>query len=155
MKLHRRSSFIRRLIAIFVLFGAISPVSTLAHAPGCNTDRCDARAYQTWLRLHQYTGYTVSGKISTFGPPGEGSDEITADGGSASRPCIAIRDDSSLDHYFMVEVLGHKARLLHCDFGPAESTGRSIDITGAGAYALGLDPLAFPTESEGIARELR
>lgn len=111
--------------------------------------------YHIWLKHHRYTGYVVSGKTSTFGALTGDSEGQTADGGSTNRPCIAIRDDSTLGHWFDVTVNGHHARLLHCDWGPAESTGRSIDITGVGDEALGFNPSSFPTESEGIAREIR
>lgn len=83
---------------------------------------------------------------------------LTADGGSVDRPCIALRDDSTLDRWFLVRVFAygrwHRTRLMQCDVGPAEWTGRSIDITAAGVQRLGLDPYAYPTECWGVAAEL-
>lgn len=79
---------------------------------------------------------------------------MTADGGTTERPCIAIRDDSTLDHEFQVTILGRTARLMQCDWGPAFWTGRSIDVTGEGAAALGFSQVAFPTGAYGIAKEI-
>ena len=65
---------------------------------------------------YDFTGYKVQGPTATFGPPAEGSGQ-TADGGTDARPCIAIRNDSTLDQNFLVEVLyrrvWHKAVLPH------------------------------------------
>lgn len=104
---------------------------------------------------NSYTGYTVEGRTSTFGYLTGDSEGGTADGGNTNRPCIAIRNDSTLGRWFEVTVLGHKARLLHCDWGPAAFTGRSIDITGLGDRALGFSPSNYPTDSWGVARELK
>lgn len=97
----------------------------------------------------------VEGKVSTFGALTGDSEGPTADGGNTNRPCIAIRNDSTLGRYFEVTILGHRARLLHCDYGPAERTGRVIDVTGMGDLTLGFSPTGFPTEAQGVARELR
>lgn len=111
----------------------------------------------------------VAGYVSEFGvgTPGDGSLGETADGGTTARPCIAILEDRTLDHWFIVtlyssrggHVIGHPAKLLHCDYGPASFTGRAIDVTGAGVRALGLDPGSFPTSPPAgtwaVARELR
>lgn len=102
-----------------------------------------------------YTGYVVEGPTSTFGYLTGDSEGTTADGGTTARPCIALRDPSTLGHSFRVTVLGHSARLLHCDTGPAAWTGRAIDITGMGDEALGLSPTAYPTGAWGRARELQ
>lgn len=117
-----------------------------------------------------YTGFVVEGGVSTFGYLTGDSEGKTADGGYTNRPCIAIRDESTMDHWFEVtlytskgshRVIGHSARLLHCDWGPNEGTGREIDITGEGDYALGLSPYGFPTTvigrtyTWGVAREVR
>jgi hypothetical protein len=103
----------------------------------------------------RFTGYRVEGRVSTFGYLTGDSEGTTADGGTTARPCIAIRDPSTLGRWFDVEVLGHHARLLHCDTGPAAWTGRAIDVTGLGDRALGFSPAAFPTGAWGVARELR
>lgn len=130
----------------------------MAHAPGCRTRRCDDRAYQLWLKHHPFTGYVVEGATSTFGDLTGDSEGQTADGGTTDRPCIAIREDRTLGRWFLVEVdvagRWHRARLLHCDYGPG-ILSRAIDITGAGDLALGLDPRAYPTGAFGRARELR
>jgi hypothetical protein len=54
----------------------------------------------------------------------------------------------------LVDRRWHRARLLHCDFGPG-ILSRAIDITGLGDEALGLSPSSYPTEAFGIARELK
>ncbi len=104
-------------------------------------------------RRNPFTGYAMSGTVSTFGPPLEGASQ-TADGGDDTRPCIALRDTSTLGRWFKVTIGGHAATLLHCDSGPYAGS-RSIDVTGAGDYKLGFDPSSFPTDSYGVARELR
>jgi hypothetical protein len=108
-------------------------------------------------RIHhrpRFTGYRVEGATSTFGYLAGDSEGTTADGGTTRRPCIAIRNDATLDHWFLVEVLGHRARLIQCDYGPG-ILSRAIDITGLGDEALGFSPSAFPTGAVGVARELR
>ena len=97
----------------------------------------------------------VEGRVSTFGALTGDSEGTTADGGTTARPCIAIRDDRTLGRWFEVTVDGRHARLLHCDWGPATSTGRAIDVTGLGDLALGFNPRTFPTDSYAVARELR
>jgi len=106
---------------------------------------------------YNFTGYSVAGPTSTFGPPAEGAGR-TADAGTDDRPCIAIRDDSTLGHNFLVKVLyqriWHETVLPHCDWGPASSTGRNIDITGKGVEMLHLNPYSYPTGAWGVAREI-
>lgn len=116
-----------------------------------------------------YTGFVIEGKVSTFGYLTGDSEGTTADEGEGgtARPCIAIRDDAKLDHWFEVTVwhldsrghkqyrLGHPARLFVCDYGPAAWTGRVTDVTGEGDRALGLSPDGFPTDEWVEDRELR
>ncbi|HTA98684.1 MAG TPA: hypothetical protein VK730_13710 [Solirubrobacteraceae bacterium] len=107
-----------------------------------------------------YTGYVVEGRTSTFGYLTGDSEGPTAyrcspEGCATRRPCIAIRNDLTLGHYFEVTILGHHARLIQCDWGPAEWTGRAIDVTGLGDQALDFSPGGFPTGAWGVARELR
>lgn len=119
-----------------------------------------------------YTGFVIEGRDSTFGALTGDSEGQTADGGTTDRPCIATREGAIGDPFarppipdrrFRVTVresprgrmLGHPATLPHCDYGPAEWTGRNVDITGVGDEALGLSPGNFPTNSWAIARELR
>jgi hypothetical protein len=116
----------------------------------------DHRRRSLWLARRAqatFTGYVVSGGVSTFGPP---TDTLgtTADGGTDSRACIALKDTATLGRLFLVTIAGHRADLLHCDSGPYAGD-RQIDVTGAGAYAMGLDPYSFPTDSYGTAQELR
>ncbi|HET9098368.1 MAG TPA: hypothetical protein VFN51_02005 [Candidatus Saccharimonadales bacterium] len=105
-------------------------------------------------RVMKETGFVVRGATSTFGPPLEAAGQ-TADQGYDNRPCIAIRNDSTLGDMFKVVVLvnhrRHVAQMVHCDWGPAAWTGRNIDITGAGAYKLHLNPYNYPTGAWGIA----
>jgi hypothetical protein len=104
----------------------------------------------------RFTGFVVRGRVSTFGYLTGDSEGQTADGGNTDRPCIALwGSPSTLDRWFLVMINGHHARLLHCDVGPAPWTGRRIDVTGVGDLALGLSPSRFPTDSYGVARELR
>lgn len=109
----------------------------------------------------QFTGYQVEGPTSTFGWPSDGSHSDaenmqTADGGNADRPCIAIKNDSTLDRKFQVTIFynHHKFQAIEkqCDWGPAE---RAIDQTGQAAQAEGINPYNYPTDSFGIARELK
>lgn len=161
---------------------ALSLVPGWAHAASAGhvapaAHRCTCSSRQRLHQLHRrhrrsrFTGYAVSGRTSTFGWPLEGgwSGGITADSGyctyrgeahcgTTRRPCIAIRNDLTLDHWFLVTVWyhgrAHVARLLQCDYGPG-IMWRSIDITGMGDEALGFSPWSYPTEAWGVARELR
>lgn len=111
-------------------------------------------------------GVVVKGKVSTFGPPGEGAGQ-TAFGGSSSEAGIALNlkpgtDSSGWDNaqtqkwgeakqVFAVKIGSHSANLPVVDKGPNESTGRAIDVTGAGAAKLGIPQASFPTDSIGTA----
>jgi 3D (Asp-Asp-Asp) domain-containing protein len=95
----------------------------------------------------------VQGRVSTFGPPTETAGK-TASGRSSSEPGIALYEHKTLGKRFRVTVKGHSAVLPHIDVGPAPSTKRTIDITGAGARALGFDPRRFPTDTTGAAQML-
>lgn len=117
-----------------------------------------ARRYQSKVATQRrfrlaLTGYVVSGGTSAFGAGSGDGDGQTADGGNTRRPCIAIRDTSTLGKWFWVSVHGHQAILLHCDSGPYVA-GRSIDITGAGVLALGMSPTGY-NNYYGQARMLR
>lgn len=103
----------------------------------------------------RFTGYVVKGRVSTFGWLTGDSEGQTADGGNTARACIALDETWSLGHWFQVTIGHHHALLLHCDVGPALWTGRRIDVTGIGDLKLGFSPTGFPTDSWGIARELR
>lgn len=95
-----------------------------------------------------------SGKCSTFGPPNEPAG-TTASGVSSSEPGIALRSHETLGKNFTV-ILSYKGKqvqgvLKQTDWGPALWTGRDIDITGAGATLLGIDPKNFPTDTKCLA----
>ncbi|MGH2878963.1 MAG: hypothetical protein ACRDK4_05065 [Solirubrobacteraceae bacterium] len=129
----------------------ITPTTTV----GLPISRPHPRRQNRRRHRSRFTGYVVEGRTSTFGYLTGDSEGQTADGGNTARPCIAIRNDLTLDHWFEVTILGHHARLLDCDWGPASFTGRSIDVTGEGDRALGFNPSSFPTGAWGVARELR
>jgi len=93
-------------------------------------------------RKHCRSGPVFSGGVSVFGG------QTTADGGSASRAGIALRSSATMDRMFLVKTGGHSAYLRQIDWGPAESTGRAIDITFAGAAKLG----GVTTDDPGTAR---
>lgn len=109
-------------------------------------------------------GYVVRGPVSTFGPPGEPAGG-TAYGSSSSAPGIAVNPDgggnwndalarSLAGKIAKVLIAGHSANLKVIDKGPSAvgSHGpRLIDVTGAGARAMGINPGAFPTDSIGEA----
>jgi hypothetical protein len=114
---------------------------------------------------HFAAGGIVKGRVSTFGPPGEGAGK-TASGVSSSTPGIALNlkpgtdagwDNATTNRWvrdrqaFTVSIGGHRGVLPVIDKGPAGRTGRAIDVTGAGARRLGLDPARFPTDSIGTA----
>jgi|GEM_PF-1372195 len=110
---------------------------------------------------HFAAGGTVRGKVSTFGPPLEAAGE-TAYGKSSSQPGIAVNPHMGRTTWndaaaralaglvAVVTIAGHTARLPVIDKGPS-IPGRAIDVTGAGARALGIDPAHFPTDSVGTA----
>jgi D-alanyl-D-alanine carboxypeptidase len=105
----------------------------------------------------QKGGEVVRGKVSTFGPPGEAAGS-TASGASSSQAGVAIRPGETwqsgkptLGRTWLIQIGGHTGPLQQIDLGPNQSTGRRIDVTGKGAKTLGIDPLNFPTDSEGTA----
>jgi hypothetical protein len=112
-----------------------------------------SRAHRRHQR-HKFTGHVVKGRTSTFGWPAE-SDGQTADGGNTRRPCVALRDHSTLKHLFEVTVNHHTALLRQCDIGPAAWTGRNMDFTGEAAQRLHMNPHHYPTDIHGVARELQ
>ena len=122
------------------------------------------RAAATSTRSHQkpklhFTGYQVAGPTSTFGPPTEAAGQ-TADGGNDAHPCIALRNDSTLDHKFQITILyhhiKHQAVVPQCDWGPAAYLGRTMDVDGYAVEELqpALSPANYPTGAWGIAREI-
>lgn len=93
----------------------------------------------------------VSGRVSTFGPPGEGAG-TTATGVSSALPGIALYRHDTLGRHFCVSLRhGRLAAVLRqTDFGPDPATGRRIDVTGAGVQKLG----GLRTDEHGKARLL-
>lgn len=106
-------------------------------------------------------GGVVSGGTSVFGPPLEKAGG-TDYGFSSAQPGIAVNphmgantwnDDlarSFARKVAKVTVAGHSAMLRVIDKGPA-IPGRAIDITGAGASRMGINPAQFPTDATGTA----
>lgn len=94
-------------------------------------------------------GPGIHGRVSTFGPPLEPAGR-TASGVSSSQPGIALRQRDFGRAYRLV-IGAHSGVLPHTDWGPAAWTGRAIDVTGAGARTLGIDPRHFPTNAMGTA----
>lgn len=112
-------------------------------------------------RPHFAAGGVVVGKVSTFGPPSEAA-STTASGASSSKPGVAIRPGATwqtgkpyLGSWWQIGIHGHTGKLQQIDLGPNQSTGRRIDVTGAGARQLGFNPAAFPTDAIGTAVPLK
>lgn len=105
-------------------------------------------------------GVVVGGKTSTFGPPTEGAG-TTASGVSDTTPGISLhipgthfsdpQNRALMGHMFNVQIGGHQANLPDIDLGPADFVDRAIDVTGAGAQKMGINPFNFPTDSTGTA----
>jgi len=114
--------------------------------------------------VHRPHELTITGPVSTFGPPGEGAG-TTAYGGSSADAGIALNPSppdgwngalaqSLAGKLFHVAVAGHQANLKVIDKGPHAQGAhgwRQIDITGAGAKLMGLNPASFPTDAIGKA----
>jgi hypothetical protein len=106
----------------------------------------------------------ITGRVSTFGPPGEPAHSTALAGHSDSEPGISLhipgthyadaRNEQLMGHMFHVQVGRFSADLPDIDVGPADYLSRSIDVTGAGARQLGINPSAFPTDSVGTATEI-
>lgn len=104
-----------------------------------------------------------SGPVSTFGPPLEGASS-TASGQSDAIPGLSLRipgtswDDprnrALMGHMFRLSLQGHSGVFPDIDLGPADWTGRNIDVTGAAASRIGIDPRSFPTGAIGSVQEL-
>jgi len=109
-----------------------------------------SRYYQHRHHMRYCLGGPVfAGRVSSFGPPGEGAG-TTASGVSSAEPGIALYNQGTLGSLFRVTVGGRSATLRQTDIGPAPWTGRIIDVTGAGAAILG----GVVTDSYGKARLL-
>lgn len=112
-------------------------------------------------------GLAVTGPVSTFGPPTEAAGP-TAYGGSSSAAGIAINPhggsgwndalaNSLAGKLFNVSIGAHSAVLKVIDKGPSAKGShgnRLIDVTGAGAELMGLNPATFPTDTIGKAIEV-
>ena len=108
-------------------------------------------------------GFTVSGAVSTFGPPGDVAG-ATATGVSDALPGISLHVPGThysdainvaLDnHWFQVTTQGHTAILKDIDLGPADYLNRAIDVTGAGVAQLGIPYGSYQTGAQGTAVEV-
>ena len=108
-------------------------------------------------------GVNFQGKVSTFGPPGEAAG-TTAYGRSSADAGISLRipgtsfgdaaNRALMGHLFDVSIGSHHAQLMDIDLGPADFTGRNIDVTGAGSSAMGINPRSFPTDAIGRVAEV-
>lgn len=111
------------------------------------------------------TGNTLTGRVSVFGPPVEGAGS-TASGLSSAEPGLALNinpgsdsgwNNATTDSWvrartrFLVTIGSHRAVLPVIDKGPAGFTQRAIDVTGAGAERMGINPYLFPTDAIGTA----
>ncbi|HSX46028.1 MAG TPA: hypothetical protein VLG27_03440 [Candidatus Saccharimonadia bacterium] len=107
-----------------------------------------------------FTGYEVKGQTSTFGPPTDGVGPTADQRSNTGDACIAIRNDSTLDHKFLLTILYNHRKYqditYQCDYGPG-ITWRAIDVTGAEVkQVLHMDANNYPTDhAYGIAQEIR
>jgi hypothetical protein len=109
-------------------------------------------------------GVSFSGPVSTFGPPGEAAGSTALSGHSSAEPGLSLRipgttwsdgrNRALMGHVFRLVVGGHSANLRDIDLGPADWTGKNIDVTGAGVAALGIPYGSFPTGAIGSVTEL-
>ncbi len=114
--------------------------------------------------FHRPHELTITGPVSTFGPPGEAAGQ-TAYGGSSSQAGIALNPSppdgwnsalaqSLAGKLFRVAIGAHSAVLKVIDKGPHAQGSRGwrqIDVTGAGARLMGINPAQFPTDQVGRA----
>lgn len=104
-----------------------------------------------------------SGPVSTFGPPGEAAGP-TAYGRNSAQPGLSLRipgthwsdprNRALMGHMFNLRVAGHQGNFLDFDLGPADWTGKNIDVTGAAVQAMGFNYGAFPTGAMGTVTQL-
>lgn len=146
-------------------FGNVPPAVLLARLPrlaGYKPFQAYAEAYNK-IPGFQTGGVVVRGRVSTFGPPLEAAGS-TAHGASSASAGISLRipgtgaldsrNRALMGKMFNVSIAGHSAVLEDIDLGPASWTGRVIDVTGAGARKMGINPYAFPTDATGIASSI-
>lgn len=106
-------------------------------------------------------GGTIRGKVSTFGPPGEAAGS-TAYGFSSADPGIAVNPKGGRNTWNDAEARSYGKKMMHVQIGGKGALlrvidkgpsipGRKIDVTGAGAKRLGINPRSFPTDSIGVA----
>lgn len=116
--------------------------------------------------VNQATGagrVQFSGPVSTFGPPGEAAGP-TAYGRNSAQPGLSLRipgthwsdpqNRALMGHMFNLRVAGRQGNFLDFDLGPADWTGKNIDVTGAAVQAMGFNYGAFPTGSIGTVTQL-
>ena len=95
-------------------------------------------------------GQSVSGKVSWFGGPHDSSDSgHTASGVPTSVPGIAVYNRATLGGYWRVTAPNGKTAVLkQTDLGPADWTGRKVDVTYSALGQLGYNEGNFPTDGQ-------
>lgn len=96
------------------------------------------------------SGQSLTGRISWFGGPNDGStSQTTASGAPTSTPGIAIYNRATLGGYWRLTdtKTGRSAVLKQTDLGPAPWTGRKIDVTYSALNRFGYNEHNFPTDS--------
>lgn len=147
-------------LAFFCLVALVAGGLALSAA---STPPCSTTQFASLPITPTSGGVVIAGKVSTFGPPGEASGP-TASGntGGDAVPGISLHIPGThfadpqnvrlMNHLFKVTIGNHQAILPDIDLGPADYLNRAIDVTGAGARAMGIDPANFPTDSVGTAQ---
>jgi hypothetical protein len=145
------------------LFGVVLLPVVAAVALGGGSGGCGTAGGGTFVGAPGAA--VITGRVSTFGPPGEPAG-ATASGnpGGDAAPGISLhipgthysdpRNEALMGHVFHVQIGTFSADLTDIDVGPADYLNRAIDVTGAGATAMGIQPGAFPTDRIGTATEL-
>lgn len=103
-------------------------------------DRLRSRYYGR--RDHCLSGPVFAGRISEF------SGGLTAGGYQATEPGIALRSSATLGETFRLTTSAGTDYVKQTDWGPADWTGRVIDITSAQMRVMGW----APTDSWGEAK---
>lgn len=93
-------------------------------------------------RAHCLSGPVFAGRISEF------SGGLTAGGYQATEPGIALRSSATLGATFRLTTAAGTDYVRQTDWGPADWTGRTIDITQAQMAVMGW----APTDSWGEAK---
>lgn len=112
------------------------PTAAQAHAPGCGTHRCDARAYQLWLRHHPPA--LREAQASWYGPADSGG-SLACTGATLTSSTLGVAN-KSLPCGTRVRVCLNRSgpciTVRVVDRGPYIA-GREYDLTEATARAIG------------------